>query len=551
MTSHPNPALASTRRHWDLALQIMGFGTPILTIAGLTAAQQPQINFYDVDRYPMALAVSDLTGDALPDILTPCRDSANDIALLVNKGSGTFDPAQFIFSGTSPRAITTADLNQDGWMDFVACNQDQTIAVFINKQDGTFLRSQYAVEVQQPYQGQQPRFVKAGDLDGDGDLDLIIPVATHDYYENWWGLTTFTNDGAGNFTQNQVQVVEGLNTVTGFEVGDLDDDGDLDIVLGVFDYHPCQQPYCYDYHAEGQKLALLTNNGFANPFTITDLNINSLTDDVAASDIALVDIDGDGDRDIVTRIANFQDSVDFMTKSTNTIQILRNNGNAAFDPAQTIWTQPNTRGHGLAVSDLDLDGDIDILLSTTSGRNNPAYLFTLFNDGSGNNFTEQPFNLGLPQRYPLAVAATDISGDGLNDIIASFSDPDTVMTLINPLKPTGPKLDLSPQIVRGQSVGIDISNAPAGKPLYLLYSFDDPAPSLGLKPLGGLTIDIPDSSTNILTSGTTDENGTAHFTIKVPNSAPLHNFTIQAVIRNGPKGTQSQKTNYQTRRIQP
>lgn len=548
MNTRHDVTTTDTRRPLDVALHLMGLGAPLLSIAGLASAQT-EINFYDVESYPMALAVTDLNGDAAPDLLAPCRDSFNDVALLVNRGDGTFDPAQFVFSGTSPRAIATGDLDRDGWMDYVICNQNQQITVFLNAHDGTFVRRVYAVDA--PRQGGQPRFVKTGDLDGDGDLDLIVPVSTQDYYENWWAVTTFSNDGAGNFTQNDVQVIDGLNTVRGFDVGDLDGDGDLDMAMGVFDYHPCQIPYCYEYHAEGQTLAILTNNGLNQPFTISNLDLNSLTDDIAVSDIALVDLNGDGQRDIVTRVANFEDTVDIVALSTNTVQVFMNQGGAAFAPAQTIWTQFDTRGHGLAARDLEGDGDIDILLGADSGMNQPAYLFTLLNAGNGTNFSEQAVNLGPPRRYPLAMAMTDVSGDGQNDIIGSFSSPDTVMSLINSLPHAGATLTVSESLVRNQPATFDITNAPFYKHIYLLYSFDDPAPSLGLQSLGGLTIDMPLSSTHILTSGMTGVHGTAHFTVNVPNVAPLRNITIQAVIRNGPNGSQSIKTNYQMRRIQP
>lgn len=549
MKSRLNSAAANARRPLDAAWHALGFTTPLLSLAGLAVAQT-DITYYDTEVYPMALGVTDVNADAAPDILAPCRDSSNDVSLLLNQGNGHFDPAISIYSGTSPRAIATGDFNRDGWMDYVICNQDQHITVFLNLHDGVFARTQIPVDAPPPYQGHQPRFVKTGDLDNDGDLDLIIPVSTGDYYENWWGLTTFSNDGHGGFTQNDVQVIEGLNTVRGFDVGDLDGDGDLDAVMGVFDYHPCQIPYCYEYTADGQTLAVFINEGAGKPFTFDYLALNSLTIDTAVSDVALVDLDGDGDRDIVTRVANFQESVDLFAGSATYIQTFTNRGDATFDPARTIWSEFDARGHGLAARDIEGDGDIDLIVGAAFGFSQPARLFALLNIGDGVGFTEQVANLGQPRRYPLAFAMTDISGDGQNDILASFSHPDTVMALVNAEPRAGATLAVSESLVRGQSAQIDITDAPFSKPLYLLYSFDDPAPSVGLPNFGGLTLDLPESTTRVLARGSTNAHGTAHFDFNVPNVAPLRNITIQAVIRNGTNGNQSVKTNYQTRRIQ-
>ncbi len=548
MKSRLDFAAVSARRPLDAAWHVVGFGTPLLSIVGIAGAQT-ELNFYDVERYPMALAVSDVNADAAPDILAPCRDSSNDVSLLLNQGNGHFDPAISLYSGTSPRAVTTGDFNRDGWMDYVICNQDQHITVFLNLQDGTFARTQIPVEAPPPYQGHQPRFVKTGDLDNDGDLDLIIPVSTQDYYENWWGLTTFSNDGHGGFTQNNLQIIEGLNTVRGFDVGDLDGDGDLDAVMGVFDYHPCQIPYCYEYTAEGQTLAVFINEGAGQPLTVNYLALNSMNVFVAVSDVALVDLDGDGDRDVVTRVASFGDTVDVMSASETNIQTFMNLGSAAFEPARTIWSQFDAYGHGLAARDIEGDGDIDLIVGAAFGFSRPARLFALLNSGDGLTFSQQVASLGV-HRLPLAFAMTDVSGDGQNDFLASFSNPSTVMSLINSAPFAGATLAVSESLVRGQPARVDITNAPFYKPLYLLYSFDDPAPSVGLPNFGGLTLDIPKSSMQILATGMTGMHGTAHFDFNVPNVAPLRNITIQAVIKNGNNGNQSVKTNYQTRRIQ-
>jgi hypothetical protein len=75
----------------------------------------------------------------------------------------------YLAAGTLPMSVATADLNGDGNLDLVVANlNDSTVSVFLGKPDGTF-----SLKVDYPT-GPQPSSVIAADFNGDGNLDLAV-----------------------------------------------------------------------------------------------------------------------------------------------------------------------------------------------------------------------------------------------------------------------------------------------------------------------------------------------------------------------------------------
>ncbi len=109
--------------------------------------------------------------------------------------------------------------------------------------------------------GDNPRSLALGDLDGDGDLDLILA----DYSR---AVTILLGNGDGSFTAGSVNIA-GI-TVSAIAVGDLDGDGDIDITTG-------------NRYADG--VAVLINQNPVNSNTCAgDLNFDG---DVEGSDLVI------------------------------------------------------------------------------------------------------------------------------------------------------------------------------------------------------------------------------------------------------------------------
>ena len=197
-----------------------------------------------------------------------------------------------------------------------------------------------------------------------------------------------------NAAQRSVSVVESLSNgsvqtlgdsnVRAVAAGDLDGDGDLDLVLGT---------------AAGQPVELYDGTGYR---TFAD-NPRIVPDNSSTAGIALSDLDGDGDLDMV--LANTGGQPD---------RIFRNDGIGNFQSWQELG---DSDSRSVAAADFNSDGILDLVFASVQG--NPVYL----GDGSGgfSLFLE----LGLESTFD--VAAEDLTGDDRPDIIfANVGAPSTV-----------------------------------------------------------------------------------------------------------------------------
>ncbi len=289
---------------------------------------------------PNFVAIGDLNGDGDNDLAVANRD-ADSVSVLLNNGDGSYAPAVTYAAGDYSASVAIGDLDGDGDNDLVVGNRDSDNAsVLMNNGDGTF-----AAGVIYPAGG-GPQSVVIGDLDGDGDND--VAVANVDVDAN--DVTVLLNNGDGTLAAGVLYDVVG--SPRSVAIGDLDGDGDNDLVAG---------------NEFGQSgITVLLNNGNATfaagvPY---DTGVGPLS-------VALGDLDGDGDLDVAT--ANF---------SGDNVSILLNAGNGTFDAdvryaAGSAGSQPAA----VALGDLDGDGDNDLVVTTTGGSFRD--IFVLPNNGDG------------------------------------------------------------------------------------------------------------------------------------------------------------------------
>jgi hypothetical protein len=188
-----------------------------------------------------------------------------------------------------------------------------------------------------------------GDYDGDGHLDLV--VANSDKQPNF----LYRNNGDSTFEriQNASWTADVDNSV-GVSWADFDDDGDLD--LFVANYAP-------------EPNALYRNEGGGRLIRIMD---GAIAEDVVSSlGGAWADYDNDGDLDLF--IAN---SVGFFQPVADILY--RNNGNGDFEKIENAATLHEGTSGGSSWADIDLDGDLDLLVVQYASPNR-LYL----NDGNG------------------------------------------------------------------------------------------------------------------------------------------------------------------------
>jgi hypothetical protein len=206
------------------------------------------------------------------------RDNDNDLAItggcsqavtLANNGSGTFTPSGTFASGNSPRSISLADFNNDGYLDIAVLNAtgQGVVRVLFNQRDGTFGSSIGL------YAGDLPSDFASGDFDGDGSKDLAI---ANPYFSQ---VIVLFNDNVGTFLTGYSELSAG-DTPDSIAVGDFNGDGRTDIAAGS---------------RNNNAVAVLLNTGsynFANPFFYT-VGQTPVATTVGA-------LDGDNRSDIVT-----------------------------------------------------------------------------------------------------------------------------------------------------------------------------------------------------------------------------------------------------------
>ena len=168
-----------------------------------------------------------------------------------------------------PEGKTLVDVDLDGDLDIVVAEWGREL-LWINQGGGAFVDETLQ---RLPNTITQTKQVAAGDVDGDGDPDL---VAANDGVND-----LYLNDGTGVFT---LSPLPGSVSSVGVVLGDVDADGDLDLVFANAEFL-------------GSQNTLLLNDGTGG-FTDVTAHLMPVDADISQK-VAMVDVDGDGDRDLV------------------------------------------------------------------------------------------------------------------------------------------------------------------------------------------------------------------------------------------------------------
>lgn len=218
----------------------------------------------------------------------------------------------------------------------------------------------------------RPHDVDLGDVDGDGDVDVVVVTSGYDAGPVW-----FPNRGDGTFLPRRVVGYGGSFVVT--ELVDLDQDGDLDVV-GI--------------SAFPGEVYWFANDGVGNFGPIQ--MISTLADE--GKDVHVADVDGDGDLDVLSA-----------SYGNNSVAWYANDGNQVFGAQQLIAVVAGA--YAVRTADLDDDGDLDV----AAGGQGVASQAWYRNNGSG-TFTAVPVaDPGFGQWG--VVLVVDVNGDTYPDVV--------------------------------------------------------------------------------------------------------------------------------------
>ncbi len=294
----------------------------------------------------------------------------------------TFTPAFIDNSETTANAansVTAADFNNDGNIDVAgAAFQSDIFSVYLN--DGTGNFTQQTIDID-PVTANGARFVLSKDLDQDGDQDILATSSTADHY--LW----YENDGNAAFTKHVIDNSSLANEAYGIDAADFNQDGHLDIVGGA---------------NSGDALAIFSNDGSQNFLLFSDLSTgNAFTDGVRA--VKAVDLDQDGDPDILVA-----------ANSGDTYSWFENDGSGVFTP-HVIDNSTNANGASqIQAADLDGDGDLDVL-----GASNLGDVFLWFENDGSQNFTSHIIDNSMFANGPRGLAVVDLEQDGDIDVLTA------------------------------------------------------------------------------------------------------------------------------------
>jgi hypothetical protein len=180
-----------------------------------------------LNDYRRDVAVADLNGDGIPDLIVVNHDSG-DLSILFGRGDGTFAPEQRVDATTAPFALAVGDVNGDRIPDLVVL--DSTAGpiqgvVLLGRGNGTFAPpipltlppdTNYAVGS-----------LRLADVNGDRKLDIL-------FNDNLSGTVLLLGHGDGTF--GPPVVVQPRDGGPALAVADLNGDGKLDVVTTAFNF---------------------------------------------------------------------------------------------------------------------------------------------------------------------------------------------------------------------------------------------------------------------------------------------------------------------------
>jgi hypothetical protein len=360
----------------------------------------------------------DIDGDMDLDILISSKGD-NEILWYENlDGLGNYGEQKEISLEVSAEQIFPVDIDSDDKIDFIAAFGGK-IYWFKNINGlGVFSSANVIDEALRDH-----RWVYAADIDGDGDMDVLSAEPYNDTV-NWYKNL----DGLGNFGSRQT-ISSNLDGAGSVVAGDIDGDGDLDVLTssrfdktfswfknmdgnGTFgsqniiadDTYGAKTAYLVDLDGDGDNDVLVRYQARVAWFENLDGNGNFSTSKIvdADGDVYYGDVDNDGDNDIIAIGAN-------LTWNENL------NGQGDFGPAIILGGLENA-GNFINTGDINGDGQLD-LLALSSDDNK---IFWLENRGAQNSISGIiKLDLNLDGCDPLDIAASNlmvISESGLNTV---------------------------------------------------------------------------------------------------------------------------------------
>ncbi|CAF3764261.1 unnamed protein product [Adineta steineri] len=327
-----------------------------------------------VGSIPQAVTIGDFNNDKKLDIAV-IDSGTNRVKTLINYDTGSFRK-QITFStgtGSAPESVAVADLNNDGWLDFVSGNSgSDSMSVFLRLGNGTFFsQTTYSTGIRSLTLG-----VTIADLNNDSYLDIVTA--------NYWGnnVGIFLGYGDGVFTNQTTFYTGNYSRPTTVIARDFNNDGRLDIAVTL---------------QSSGAIGILLGYGNGTFSPVVTYLIDSNTSPVS---IATGDFNNDNRLDIV--VSNY---------ALDSISIFYGNNDGTFSNLISYTTGSGSNPEWVAVSDFNNDTILDIAVAN-SGTDNIGVFFGNVNHSFYDQIT---FLTGIGSA-PYALVVEDFNNDNQLDI---------------------------------------------------------------------------------------------------------------------------------------
>ena len=318
-------------------LVMVGFATAAIADEEPLVFNAPVMTVLPEPFFPTMFRVRDIDGDGKQDLAIAGRDPDDRLLTYKGNGLGGFTPLQTLSAEGFTDWLEFGDMDGDGLVDIVSAWRGDLprVVVYRGLAGGQFAAPVVVAGIELGV-GRDPEGIAIGDFDSDGDIDVVVSSYIGQSFEY------FANNGGLSFERVQrvrcAQYLGGYGFPRMIETGDIDGDGDLDLVANQLG---------------GGRIAVIRNESgrFTRAVEYRGPQIGNERPGISAAHLA--DIDGDGDLDIYAPA--------LVLETTQRIVWFRNDGTGRFN--ERIVGDGPSSGYVFSVklADLDSDGDLDMI----------------------------------------------------------------------------------------------------------------------------------------------------------------------------------------------
>ncbi len=365
--------------------------------SGVTSTAAAADLRFAVGTAPGSVEIADFNGDGKFDVVV-ANEQSNNVSILLGDGKGKFAPSKGspFPAGHLPNDIAIGDFNRDAKLDLALANHEEKhLTVLSGDGNGGFTpapNSPVAVGVRPHTHG-----VATGDLNGDGNLDLVTDSWGNDQ------VVVLFGDGKSNFRTPGAFLRVGKRPYQRHRVADVNGDGKADILTT---------------NTEGNNVTVLLSDGrgrfkqaAGSPFACGDSPFN----------FAVGDVNKDGKPDLA-----IVDSPSSMAEGhgKDGLTVLLGNGNGGFTMLAGSPLATGKTPNRVAIGDVNGDGVNDIAVS--SPDDNSVTLFLMSKGGT----VASSSTIAISGK-PKGLAIRDLNGDGKADIVTTNNNDNTVAVMLS------------------------------------------------------------------------------------------------------------------------